>query len=59
MSGLSEAEVSAYRGIGALTGLLATAVFPRLSAYIGEEEEEEAREEGREGAYISLSLCTA
>ncbi|GLI67363.1 hypothetical protein VaNZ11_011542 [Volvox africanus] len=34
-SGLSEVEVSAYRGIGALTGLAATAIFPPLLARAG------------------------
>ncbi|GIM03628.1 hypothetical protein Vretimale_8348, partial [Volvox reticuliferus] len=34
-SGLSEVEVSAYRGIGALTGLAATVIFPQLSARAG------------------------
>ncbi|GLC41594.1 hypothetical protein PLESTB_000698500 [Pleodorina starrii] len=34
-SGLTEAEVSGYRGIGALTGLAATALFPPLSARAG------------------------
>ncbi|PNH07594.1 Solute carrier family 40 member 1 [Tetrabaena socialis] len=34
-TGLTEAEVSAYRGVGALTGLAATAIYPALSARAG------------------------
>ncbi|GFR50401.1 hypothetical protein Agub_g12618, partial [Astrephomene gubernaculifera] len=34
-SGMSEAEVSGYRGVGALTGLAATAIFPPLSKRAG------------------------
>ncbi|GAX73941.1 hypothetical protein CEUSTIGMA_g1391.t1 [Chlamydomonas eustigma] len=33
--GLTEAEVSLYRGVGALTGLLATLIFPAMSRKIG------------------------
>lgn len=35
-TGLTEAEVSVYRGIGAITGLLSTAIFPFLSRKAGE-----------------------
>ncbi len=34
-SGLTEAEVSLYRGIGAVTGLLATFIYPSLRRGIG------------------------
>ncbi len=34
-SGLTEAEVSLYRGIGAITGLLATFIYPSLRRGIG------------------------
>ncbi|KAG2435780.1 hypothetical protein HXX76_006976 [Chlamydomonas incerta] len=34
-TGLTEAEVSVYRGIGALTGLAATVLFPPLSKWAG------------------------
>ena len=33
--GMSEAELSLYRGLGALAGLAATALFPPLRARIG------------------------
>jgi MFS-type transporter involved in bile tolerance (Atg22 family) len=35
--GLTEAEVSLYRGVGALTGLLATFIFPGMSRKIGKD----------------------
>ena len=35
--GLTEAEVSIYRGIGAITGLLATFVYPTLRKQMGEQ----------------------
>lgn len=34
--GLTEAEVSVYRGIGSITGLLATLVYPALRKRMGE-----------------------
>ncbi|GAX73942.1 hypothetical protein CEUSTIGMA_g1392.t1 [Chlamydomonas eustigma] len=36
--GLTEAEVSLYRGVGALTGLLATLIFPAVRKKIGVAE---------------------
>jgi len=34
--GLTEAEVSIYRGVGAITGLMATFVYPTLRKQMGE-----------------------
>ena len=34
--GMSEAELSLYRGAGAISGLLATVVFPALHKRLGE-----------------------
>ena len=34
-AGLTQAEVASYRGIGALTGLAATVVFPKMVSSIG------------------------
>lgn len=33
--GMSEAELSLYRGVGAISGLLATVVFPALHKRLG------------------------
>jgi hypothetical protein len=35
-SGLTEAEVSVYRGVGAITGLIATFLYPWLRRVLGE-----------------------
>lgn len=50
--GMSEAEVSLYRGVGAIAGLLATWVFPPMNACMG------AKRMGLIGSYYQLTcLC--
>lgn len=48
-SGLSEAEIGAFRGVGAVTGIAATAVYPSLQRRLG------AVRVGAAGVYYQLS----